>query len=160
MPNLEPTKVKFYRHALLPNENGCMIWSGALASRKGLNGYGKIRIKGGKTIAAHRFSYEMHNGKIPKGMFVLHKCDIPRCVAPEHLFLGTALDNIRDKVTKKRCNVKQGADNYNARFTNEDIKKIKALHKQGFYIRKIANMYKVTRNTIAKILNGESYKNV
>lgn len=159
MPILEPTKVKFYRHTLLPNENGCMIWKGALASKKGLAGYGKIRIAGGKTIAAHRFSYEIHNGDIEKDLYVLHKCDTPRCVAPDHLFLGTASDNMKDRSKKNRCNIAKGEENYLAKFTNETANKIRAVYKKGSSLRKIAKQFNTTYNTIWKIVNNKSYLN-
>ena len=144
MPALEPTKVKFYRHTLVPNENGCMIWKGALASKKGLNGYGKIRIKGGKQIAAHRFSYEIHNGQIPQGMHVLHKCDTPRCVAPEHLSIGTASDNMKDREAKKRGNIPEGENNYLAKFTNEQANEIREIYKTGgVSSRQLAKLFNV-----------------
>lgn len=156
MPILEPSKVKFYRHTFLPNENGCMLWKG-LASKKGLSGYGKIRIKGGKQIAAHRFSYEIHYGKIPNGLHVLHKCDIPRCVAPDHLFLGTVRDNALDKYAKNRGVHHLGEDNPRAKFSNKDIPEILALREQGWYLRKIAKHFGVAYNTIWKIVKRISY---
>jgi hypothetical protein len=155
---LEPTKVKFYRHALIPNENGCILWKG-LASKKWPDGYGKIRIKGGKQIAAHRFSYEMHNGIIAEGLHVLHKCDTPRCVAPQHLFLGTASDNMKDRSKKNRCNNAKGENNYLANFTNEIANRIRAIHKEGSSLRKIAKQFNTTYNTIWKIVNKQSYNN-
>jgi len=65
-------------------------------------GYGQIRDEQGSYATAHRISWRLHNGDIPAGMCVLHKCDNPRCVRPEHLFLGTQADNIADKVRKGR----------------------------------------------------------
>lgn len=159
MPILEPTKVKFYRHTLLPNENGCMLWKGALASKKGLAGYGKIRIKGGKQIAAHRFSYEMHNEPIPPGLCVMHKCDIPRCVAPDHLVLGTISDNAKDKYAKNRGNHAEGEDNYGARFSNTEANAIRAWNRSGTGIRKIAKQLNVSFNCIWQIVNRKTYKN-
>jgi hypothetical protein len=64
-------------------------------------GYGRLEIKG-KIFAAHRISYELANGPIPDGLFVLHRCDNPPCVNPHHLFLGTQKDNIGDASAKGR----------------------------------------------------------
>jgi len=68
---------------------------------KDKDGYGKIKING-KDLQAHRASWDFHNGLIPEGMSVLHHCDNPSCVNPSHLFLGTTLDNMRDRDTKGR----------------------------------------------------------
>lgn len=54
------------------------------------------------TKPSHRLSYEMHIGEIPSGMRVLHRCDNPPCIRPDHLFLGTDLDNVRDATSKGR----------------------------------------------------------
>ena len=77
--------------------SGCWVWVGNRIPQ----GYGTIGV-GGKPVRAHRYSWELHNGPIPDGLFVLHRCDNPPCVRPDHLFLGTALDNSRDCVDKGR----------------------------------------------------------
>lgn len=64
-------------------------------------GYGTI-WDGKKHTGAHRVSWRLHNGPIPKGKFVLHKCDVPACVNPAHLYLGTPLDNMLDKIARGR----------------------------------------------------------
>lgn len=74
---------------------GCWLWTG---SPKGW-GYGSIHT-GGKNRAAHRASYEAHKGEIPPGLCVLHKCDVPACVNPDHLFLGSRADNVADRISK------------------------------------------------------------
>lgn len=79
-------------------ENGCWIWFGA----HNFEGYGFLSIEG-KRWGAHRFSYHIFKGDIPAGMYVCHKCDCPPCVNPEHLFLGTASDNAKDKYAKGRA---------------------------------------------------------
>ncbi len=75
----------------------CWGWTGT----KHQFGYGSFSFKS-KKINAHRFSYIVHCGPIPNGMCVLHKCDIPECVNPDHLFLGTQKDNMEDMASKGR----------------------------------------------------------
>lgn len=78
-------------------ESGCQIWT------YGVNkaGYGRLGVDN-KVFLAHRLSYELAYGEIPKGMLVCHKCDTPACINPTHLFLGTNNDNMQDKVKKGR----------------------------------------------------------
>lgn len=77
--------------------DGCWEWCG---SRVGA-GYGRLIVEG-QAIGAHRLAYEVFVGPIPDGLWVLHHCDNPPCVNPDHLFLGTALDNTRDMLAKGR----------------------------------------------------------
>jgi hypothetical protein len=78
-------------------ESGCWEWLGA----KDELGYGIIKVDG-KTMATHRLSYALTNGFIPNGLLVLHKCDNPSCCNPDHLFVGTQLDNVWDSINKGR----------------------------------------------------------
>jgi hypothetical protein len=79
-----------------PN-TGCWLWQGAHNRR----GYGRLYYSG-KDYRAHRLAYVAFVGPIPNNMLVCHRCDVPQCVNPEHLFLGTAQDNESDKVSKGR----------------------------------------------------------
>ncbi len=84
-----------------PEVGQCWVWT---AFRKPNNGYGTFKGEGGKRgtiILAHRFSYSML-ADIPNGMRVLHRCDNPACVRPEHLFLGSQKDNVHDCIAKGR----------------------------------------------------------
>lgn len=78
-------------------ESGCRIWLAGIND----SGYGCLHVAG-KTLKAHRVSYEIHKGKIPAGLCVLHKCDVRCCIEPSHLFLGTVKENVADMFAKKR----------------------------------------------------------
>lgn len=94
----KPTREERFWSLIKITDNGCWEWQGALA---GGNGPGKRYPQIGKTYM-HRWSYERFVGPIPKGWLVCHKCDYPRCVNPNHLFVGTYSDNIKDAVSKGR----------------------------------------------------------
>jgi hypothetical protein len=77
--------------------DGCWLWTG-WTSRFG---YGRIK-RDNRECLTHRVSWELTNGPIPDGMCVLHRCDVPACVRPDHLFLGTKTDNAADRTAKGR----------------------------------------------------------
>jgi hypothetical protein len=101
MKPVRPIAIRFWEKVDKPGgADACWLWTGT----PDVNGYGKLwwfdHTNKGKF--AHRISWELHNGPIPDGLFVLHSCDNPPCVNPKHLFLGTQLDNMRDMVAKGR----------------------------------------------------------
>lgn len=97
-------KEKFYS---VDNATGCWEWRGC----KDAGGYGYVRIKR-KRIAAHRYMFTRLKSVIPEGLDLLHKCDNPSCVNPEHLFPGTVSDNLKDMYSKGRRS-QRGIDNGN-----------------------------------------------
>ena len=91
----EPAEQRFWKY--VEKTDSCWLWTGAKIG----NGYGHITVKR-QSIKTHRFSWELHYGAIPAGMFVCHRCDVKACVRPDHLFLGTNQDNQLDAVAKGR----------------------------------------------------------
>jgi len=94
-----PIMVRFFEK--VNKTTHCWIWTG-LTNKKGYGRFGVSRDRG--MVLSHRFAWELLQGSIPDGMCVLHKCDNPPCVCPEHLFLGTRIDNNKDMEKKGRAN--------------------------------------------------------
>src|SRR4051812_23662143 len=113
---------RFWGKVEIATHNSCWLWQAGVTS----TGYGQITIQRRKW-KSHRVAWTLTHGAIPKGIFVLHKCDVRRCVNPHHLFLGTALDNARDRDQKGRAKVpsRTGHRNGRAKLTEEDIRTIR-----------------------------------
>jgi hypothetical protein len=131
-------------------DSGCWIWKAVVRS----DGYGQFRV-GPKMVGAHRVSYELFKGAIPQGMRVLHRCDNPLCVNPEHLFLGTQADNVADMVQKGRKAKGQKTNRTN--LTEDDIRAIRAA--LGTNVE-IAKRYGVVPHTISRIRTGARWGHV
>jgi hypothetical protein len=99
-PKPRPISVRFWEKVRKRGADDCWEWTANRLPRGyGLLGAGR---RGQHALYAHRLSWELHNGQIPAGQFVLHRCDNPPCVNPAHLFLGTHTDNMRDMHAKRR----------------------------------------------------------
>ena len=135
---------------------GCWEW---LASRLPF-GYGQIMINKRPRVA-HRISYSLYVGPIPDGMQVLHKCDNPPCVNPDHLWIGTHADNMKDKVLKGRSNNKEkgspGEKNGRAKLTEINVRNIRSSTEQT---KILAARYGVERTRIQKIRSNSSWKHL
>ena len=114
-----------------PMETPCEIFRGSKLPA----GYGTLCRPGERRSRyAHREAYEKAHGPIPKGMFVLHRCDNPPCINPTHLFLGTAKDNSDDSHAKGRAirpPVMYGEENPRAKLTESAVRKIRAAAAQA-----------------------------
>lgn len=131
--------------------NGCWNWQGNFSP----NGYGMLGING-KTHSAHRTSYEFHSGQtIPKGMMVCHRCNNKRCINPDHLYIGTHNDNMRDVAM---TDVHKGENNAKAILTQSQVLEIKThIRERRIVYRKIAEMYGVSRQAIKDIASGRTW---
>jgi hypothetical protein len=125
---------------------GCIVWTRGKAKA----GYGMLR-HGGKTFTTHRLAYELARGPIPDGMFVCHSCDNPACVNPDHLFLGTPADNMRDMHDKGRGSV--GERHGGAKLTADDVAAIRAAVAAGALQREVADQYGLRQGYVSRIVN-------
>lgn len=134
-------------------ETGCWLWLGVVND----SGYGTI-VFNGRVQRVHRLLWKELIGEIPEGMFLLHRCDIPCCVNPSHLFVGTQNDNMKDMARKKRSAI--GVKNCMSKLADEDIRRIFLLRADGLLQREIAVRFGVNRATISYILGGVTWRHV
>jgi hypothetical protein len=139
--------------AKVKRENDCWIWQGSVLAGRCLK-YGSMFVDG-KNQRAHRVSWVLHNGPIPDGLFVCHKCDVPLCVNPDHLFLGTNQDNVNDKVAKGRSPSGKNEANPNARLTFNQVKEMREKYIPHRYsLNRLAKEYGVSAGHVSRIVNG------
>lgn len=135
-------------------ETGCWNWT---ASKDG-DGYGRFGVR--RTIkGAHRVSYTLHTGNITEGLHVLHKCDNPSCVNPDHLFLGTHSENMADKTTKGRS--PRGSKHGRSKLTEKKVQMIRYIHDRlGTTQGNLAEIFNVNTDYIGRIVRREYWKHV
>ena len=142
---------RFYDKIFIDPETGCHKWTAGLNK-----GYGQFR-HAGKIKRAHRVAWELANGEIPKGLLVLHKCDVPECVNPDHLFLGTQKENMQDCSKKDRVarnNLPKGEAHHKAKLTRDDVSIIKQKLADGETGAALGREYGVSRQQISHIKHG------
>lgn len=134
--------------------NGCWVWTAGLHKQFG---YGQFWYNGINDLA-HRMSWRLTYGEIPDGLNVCHKCDNPPCCNPDHLFLGTDLDNARDRNAKGRHNMPRGSALPHAKVTEAMIPQIHELRNRGLTHKQIGEIVGLGRAAVGLILNGKNWK--
>ena len=134
--------------------DGCWLWSGSIS-----HGYGSFKVE--KTERAHRVSWELHNGPIPDGLWVLHKCDEPSCVNPQHLFLGTHAENMTDAAAKGRMpgrpHIRGVRSSRRAILSEQDVHAIRRELAIGQNRASIARRFGVSWSQVTNIYLGRSW---
>lgn len=129
------------------NPDGCWLWTSSVDAK----GYGRVTV-GQVRIPAHRFSWELHYGAIPPRLWVLHHCDTPNCVRPDHLFLGDSDANVADMVSKGRNKHKLTPDN---------VKEIRRLYATGQYRQiDLGKMFGVKQPCIKSVILRQTWKHI
>jgi hypothetical protein len=137
----------------IPEPNsGCWLWLKSVDRY----GYGQwTRYHGGRRVTAHRMAYEIHNGPLPAGACVCHRCDVRSCVRPDHLWLGTVAENNADKVDKGRQS--RGEKSGLAKLTAEDVARIRA--HPGSH-QDAADLFRVSQSLIWAVRSGRAWSHV
>jgi len=159
---------RFWRK--IEKTEGCWFWRGAIQR----TGYGNFW--GRKCYLSHRISWFIHNGPIPDGLFVLHRCDVRNCVAPHHLWVGTNTDNMRDMESKGRSDHPSGLRNGRytkpestlrgerhgmAALSKDDVIEIRKIYKSTYPpTKEIAIRFGVTRQNIRRIITRKTWQHV
>lgn len=142
-----------FNESWMPEPNsGCWLWCGVFNCPRG---YGAF-MHNGKRELAHRTSWRIHFGEIPKDMWVLHRCDTPSCVNPNHLFLGNRSDNMKDAYKKSRLKTvfKKGIKSPSSKVSDVGITYIRSSDKKSM---ELAKMFGVHWKTIYKIRTYRSF---
>lgn len=151
---------RFWKHVDKKGEDECWNWTGGL---KG-GGYGVLCITSPKTtIGAHRYSYELHKGVIPDGLFVCHICNNPSCVNPKHLEVGDQYHNLGYAASLGRMRPpkpKIGENCHLAGITNSQAKEIKQMLANGIKGNIIAKRFNVSVFVVSNIRTGKSWKHI
>lgn len=129
--------------------DGCWLWIGARTP----SGYGQIDKRG-----AHRVSWELHNGPIPEGLVVRHQCDVPPCVRPDHLLIGTQKDNMADKVARGRHT--HGTDVVTNKLTPQQIADMRDRYSAGEKQADLAKAFGVTQPHVSRLVRGDAWRHL
>lgn len=148
---------RFWKH--VNKTDTCWLWQAS----KNSNGYGQFTVKSrSRPIGSHRYAWELLRGPIPSGLGVLHRCDTPICVNPDHLFLGTAADNNRDMIEKGRDRKRglKGEHNTSAKLTEDSVREIRAARVAGVKLATLAAKFGVCEAVISAVATRRTWKHV
>jgi hypothetical protein len=150
----KPIADRFWPRVRKGTPDECWTWVGSTTSA----GYGSLGTGGrhGPNVYAHRYSWEAHNGPLPPGVEVCHRCDNPACVNPGHLFLGTHADNMRDAWEKRRLS--EGERHVSSKLTQAGVALIRSLYAAGGVTQyTLAELFRVSRGCIEHVVHRSTW---
>ena len=149
-------KCRFMDKVEIGEGNTCWLWK---ASLKGA-GYGSFFVAN-KHLMAHRESFRIFKGPILKDKCIMHVCDNRICVRPDHLRMGTALDNVRDKISKGRAApILSGEKHHWSNMTESIVLEIRELHKKGHSQREIGRRFNINWRNVHAIVKRINWKHI
>lgn len=159
------TPESFWANVDKKSPEECWLWKKGLDSRKR---YGHLTYQT-KFWEAHRLAWTLTFGDIPTDMHVLHRCDVPQCCNPAHLFLGTHADNMADMKAKGRQrpttwdgprNFAKGSAHHNAKLTEQQVLDMRRLFAEGTSMRALARQFQVDRSVVKVIVTRQGWTHI
>jgi hypothetical protein len=138
--------------------DGCWPWLGQISTSG--HPYGRFYSQRRKYWLAHRLSWHLTNGPIPEGLFVMHRCDNPRCVNPSHLQLGTHAENMADASRKGRMRGLQGTASPAAKLTDDAVREIRRAHAAGEPDADLARRFGISKTHVGRVVRGLVWRHV
>jgi hypothetical protein len=148
---------------------GCWVWTKYSDVTRNVpatnfcGGYGALWFAG-KKRKTHQVSWLIHHGAIPAGMCVLHTCDVPECVNPDHLYIGTKADNAADMLARNRGgqhkNPPRGDRRYDSKLHAEDVLTIRSLCAEGLSQSKVAARFNISQTAVHKIVHRHRWAHI
>lgn len=144
-----PQSIDFMSRVFPEPNTGCWLWAGGLT-----RGHGQLRPQNHDGFQyAHRYSYFIHNGDFDRTKLICHKCDVPSCVNPDHLYVGTHQDNHRDMLERSNPKYATGNKIWKTKLNTEKVTDIRKLYSTGIYsMRKLGRLYGVSHGCISDII--------
>lgn len=163
MSRVAPLADRFWRKvdkagpapAHAPDLGPCWLWTGSKLN----SGYGQINrgIPGAVVmVTTHRLAWELVHGSVPEGQWVLHRCDVRRCVNPAHLYVGDHADNVRDAVERARH--PHGSKHHAAKHTEEQVAEMRRVFASGASLEALAQRFGVSRAAAGRLVRGNTFK--
>lgn len=146
-------KHRFFKK-IKKRSNGCWEWQAATDR----SGYGQFNLHG-KVLPAHKVSYQWTNGKVKKGLVLMHTCDNRKCCNPDHLIPGTQAENMADMVAKGRST--RGRKHHAAKMTPTKVKNLRKGYESGDHtITSLSNKYNISSSAVSAIVNNLTWTHV
>jgi hypothetical protein len=142
---------------------GCWLWMGDVMRKTVGRDYGRFYLTPNRPVSAHRIAYELSKGKLMPGQVVMHRCDTPRCVRPDHLQAGTQQENMRDAAEKSRTFNPIGEGSPSAKLSDEIVREMRRRYRAGGITQKqLAAEYGLqgSQPYVSRILSGKAWGHV
>jgi hypothetical protein len=153
-PILDPAE-KLRTHSVRVGD--CLIYTAGSTNERG--GHALIKFRR-RNMGAHRVAWILANGEIPNGLWVLHSCDVPRCIRVDHLRLGTPADNARDRDERKRANTLHGEAVGGSKLTDDQVREMRSLYANGVSQVDLRRRFGVSRTTVSAIVVGKRWRHL